>query len=272
MRRRCHAPILLAALLACRTSATPGPPAAAPEPEVVAPDPEVAAAPAPTDDRDADGIPDGPDRCPDEPEDLDRFEDEDGCVDRDNDGDKILDAHEFKNGRWTNCDYRHENGVDIDCRDLPEDFDGDGDHDGCPDHLLNNDCQVKISERIPLDSRGRLIGDAPEILDGLAAEFNAVLSVGIWVEGHIDRQRDSKAAKQISQHAAEAVIEALVLRGVARERLEPIGWGHEKPAGPRATTPAARARDRRVEFAFRSCPVDLASTGPGDTPTTHECH
>jgi OOP family OmpA-OmpF porin len=42
-------------------------------------------------DRDGDGIKDDVDRCPDDPEDFDGFEDEDGCPDPDNDKDGILD-------------------------------------------------------------------------------------------------------------------------------------------------------------------------------------
>ena len=40
-------------------------------------------------DRDGDGIPDDVDKCPNEPEDKDGFQDEDGCPDLDNDGDGI---------------------------------------------------------------------------------------------------------------------------------------------------------------------------------------
>ncbi len=43
------------------------------------------------DDRDGDGLADEVDRCPDDPEDLDRFQDEDGCPDPDNDGDGVPD-------------------------------------------------------------------------------------------------------------------------------------------------------------------------------------
>src|SRR5262249_59612493 len=42
-------------------------------------------------DRDGDGIKDDVDKCPDEPEDFDDFEDEDGCPDPDNERDGILD-------------------------------------------------------------------------------------------------------------------------------------------------------------------------------------
>jgi OOP family OmpA-OmpF porin len=69
-------------------------------------------------DRDGDGIPDNVDRCPDQPEDKDGFQDEDGCPDLDNDGDGIPDALDK-------------------CPNEPEDKDGFQDEDGCPD--LDND-------------------------------------------------------------------------------------------------------------------------------------
>ncbi len=225
----------------------------------------------PTDDRDADGVPDAQDRCPDEPEDRDQFEDGDGCVDRDNDGDGILDAHELRNGRWTNCDYRPENGVDTDCRNLPEDFDGSWDYDGCPDTIRLDQCAMKLTDRVVLDRRGRATLDAPKVLDELAALMNATPDAEFWIEAHIDRQRDAATAKRITQRAAQDVIEALVLRGVARERLEPIGWGHDKPLPRRTTTAAERANDRRVEFSRRACEGGSGPPFPDDTAKTHEC-
>lgn len=65
-------------------------------------------------DRDGDGLKDDIDKCPDDPEDYDNFEDEDGCPEPDNDRDGILD-------------------VDDSCPMIPEDHDGDQDEDGCPE-------------------------------------------------------------------------------------------------------------------------------------------
>jgi outer membrane protein OmpA-like peptidoglycan-associated protein len=65
-------------------------------------------------DNDHDGIPDDADRCPNEPEDKDGFQDADGCPDKDNDGDGIPDDKDK-------------------CPNEPEDKDGFQDHDGCPD-------------------------------------------------------------------------------------------------------------------------------------------
>ena len=46
-------------------------------------------------DRDGDGIPNDRDKCPDDPEDFDGFQDEDGCPDPDNDRDGVLDVDDL---------------------------------------------------------------------------------------------------------------------------------------------------------------------------------
>src|SRR5262249_978855 len=71
-----------------------------------------------TGDRDHDGIPDDVDKCPDQPEDFDGYQDTDGCPDLDNDGDGIPDVQDQ-------------------CPNQAEDLDGFEDSDGCPD--LDND-------------------------------------------------------------------------------------------------------------------------------------
>ncbi len=69
----------------------------------------------PVTDRDGDGILENEDQCPDDPEDLDNFKDEDGCPDLDNDQDRIPDS-------------------DDECPNEPETYNGTEDEDGCPDH------------------------------------------------------------------------------------------------------------------------------------------
>jgi outer membrane protein OmpA-like peptidoglycan-associated protein len=71
-------------------------------------------------DRDNDGIDDSDDKCPEEAEDVDGFEDLDGCPDNDNDGDGIADA-------------------DDQCPMVAEDMDGFQDADGCPDEDNDGD-------------------------------------------------------------------------------------------------------------------------------------
>jgi len=101
-------------------------------------------------DRDGDGYKDDVDKCPDDPEDFDGFEDEDGCPDLDNDQDGIPDTMDKcpnEPGPRENdgCPFKKINDRDGDgipddvdkCPDEPEDFDGFEDTDGCPD--LDND-------------------------------------------------------------------------------------------------------------------------------------
>ncbi len=79
-------------------------------------------------DRDGDGIKDDVDKCPDEPEDFDDFEDEDGCPDPDNDKDGILD----KDDQCPNEPGPIENhGCPVKVK--PPEPEPDRDHDGIPD-------------------------------------------------------------------------------------------------------------------------------------------
>jgi outer membrane protein OmpA-like peptidoglycan-associated protein len=98
-------------------------------------------------DRDGDGYDDGADRCPDEAEDFDAFEDPDGCPEPDNDVDTVLDGDDAcpnDPGPPENrgCPLEAARGDrdgdslydDVDaCPDEAEDFDGFDDGDGCPD-------------------------------------------------------------------------------------------------------------------------------------------
>jgi outer membrane protein OmpA-like peptidoglycan-associated protein len=89
-------------------------------------------------DRDGDGIKDDVDKCPDEPEDFDDFEDEDGCPDPDNDRDGIPDVDDRcpnEPGPVENhgCPLgdRDKDGIldrDDECPDVP----GPVENHGCP--------------------------------------------------------------------------------------------------------------------------------------------
>ncbi len=87
-------------------------------------------------DRDGDGIPDATDICPDEPEDVDGFQDDDGCPELDNDLDGVLDAQDK-------------------CPEVPEDRDGFQDADGCPDTDNDNDGIPDATDRCPLEAEDK---------------------------------------------------------------------------------------------------------------------
>ena len=84
-------------------------------------------------DRDGDGIFNRVDQCPDDPEDMDGFEDANGCPDLDNDSDGILDISDR-------------------CPNEPEDVDGFEDTDGCPDPDNDHDRILDGVDRCPLEA------------------------------------------------------------------------------------------------------------------------
>ena len=116
-------------------------------------------------DRDGDGIPDPLDRCPDEPEDFDGFEDEDGCPDPDNDGDGVFDfedqcpddPEDFDNFEdedgCPDLDNDRDGIADVDdsCPEEPEDIDGFEDEDGCPDYDNDRDGILDAQDQCPDD-------------------------------------------------------------------------------------------------------------------------
>jgi OOP family OmpA-OmpF porin len=114
-------------------------------------------------DKDGDGIPDDVDKCPDEPEDKDGYQDEDGCPDLDNDGDGIPDkqdkcpneAEDFDG--FQDADGCPDNDNDNDkisdaadqCPNEPEDYDGFQDADGCPDPDNDHDGIPDVNDKCP---------------------------------------------------------------------------------------------------------------------------
>ena len=261
--------MLLAAIAVLGCSArAPQPGAAARDP---APAPPAAASPSVVVDADADGdgIVDRLDRCPDEPEDRDEFEDGDGCVDRDNDGDRILDAYEWKDGGWTNCDYKTVNGKIVDCRLVAEDYDGVEDADGCPDMICLDQMQLYYGD-IRYERGGRLAPDAAARLDEIAEILRLMPDIEFWLEAHIDRQRDPAVAKRLTERIAGLVRDELVRRGIAPGRLHPIAWGDLKPLTPNSNKSAeGRAANRRVNFVISNwcscgvCPREGEEPQPG---------
>ena len=115
-------------------------------------------------DRDNDGLLNDVDGCPDQPEDIDGFQDEDGCPDPDNDGDGILDVDDkcplepedadgFEDADGCPDPDNDQDGV-LDaadaCPNQPEDIDGFEDEDGCPDPDNDQDGILDVNDRCPM--------------------------------------------------------------------------------------------------------------------------
>jgi len=218
-------------------------------------------APDPLADRDGDGIPDVLDKCPDEPEDKDGFEDEDGCPDLDNDKDGIPDA------------------VDK-CPNEPEDFDGFEDEDGCPDPdndqdgvpdatdkcpnepgpASNDGCPPKFEfinvtqEKIELKqaiffqtAKAVIMTKSFGLLDEVATVLRARPNMQVRIEGHTDIRGGHAYNLRLSQSRADSVKAYLVGKGIGSDRMEAKGYGPDQPIDNNKTA-AGRERNRRVEF------------------------
>jgi outer membrane protein OmpA-like peptidoglycan-associated protein len=179
-------------------------------------------------DSDGDGILDKDDQCRDEPEDEDGFQDDDGCPEPDNDEDGIPDAQD-------------------ECPDLS----GDRAHDGCPakTFVKIENGNVYIFGKVQFGNGSANIDRRSEpLLDQIGQALRASPEVGtLRIEGYTDNVGDPRFNQRLSEERAASVREALIKRGVDRDRLTTRGFGESRPIAPNRS-PAGRAKNRRVEF------------------------
>ncbi len=71
----------------------------------------------------------------------------------------------------------------------------------------------------------------------------------VRIEGHTDSVGDAEKNRTLSQARAESVLEYLVKKGIARDRLLAKGFGPDKPVADN-TTDEGRSKNRRVEFSI----------------------
>ena len=246
-----------------------------PLPEVQ-PEPAPAAPPPPSD-RDNDGVLDDADRCPDEAEDKDGFEDEDGCPDNDNDGDTVLDA-------------------DDQCRDEAEDKDAFEDDDGCPEPDNDKDGIADAEDACPNEAGDAALNGCPaakidtesgqiEIReqvqfatgkDTLLPESDAILEAvrkvladapqikSLRVEGHTDNVGKPARNLDLSKRRARSVVKWLKSHGVDGARLQAWGCGDTVPAVANDSD-ENRALNRRVVFALAEMEGGAPSAPPATT-------
>ena len=186
-------------------SAEAAPPDVA-NPEGVAP-PKVASA-----DADGDGIPDEADKCPDQPETKNGYEDEDGCPELDKDNDTFLDAVDH-------------------CPDKPETFNGYNDDDGCPDELPkgkpmplliegpNNAVAFARTLKFDITAPSKEAAtDLRALAAWLLAHPGAPVRVAVKPEGKGDE------ANKVAMTRAISIVEALVRYAHTGGIAEAVAW------------------------------------------------
>ena len=85
------------------------------------------------------------------------------------------------------------------------------------------------------------------VVDSAAALLAQDPGAPIEIHGHTDTDGDSETNQILSQQRAEAVLTALVARGVDPARMAAIGFGESQPIAPNVTEDG-RATNRRIEF------------------------
>jgi OOP family OmpA-OmpF porin len=246
--------ILLGAYLGFGGKTPPSPP----PPAQPAPPPPVV-----DKDTDGDGIPDSIDKCPNEPEDKDGFQDEDGCPDPDNDGDGILDKDDKCPNEAEDKDgFQDEDGcpdtdndgdgildVNDKCPNEPETVNGYQDEDGCPDEIP---AAVKkftgVIQGINFKTGSAdITKDSHSVLDKTVQVLADYPDVKLEIGGHTDNVGKAEHNLELSQKRAESVKTYLVGKGISADRLTAVGYGMDKPLTANKTA-ADKAKNRRTEF------------------------
>jgi OOP family OmpA-OmpF porin len=230
-------------------------------PGVASEDPRKNGCPLPKD-RDGDGIPDEADACPDVKGVASADPKKNGCP-PDRDGDGIPDAEDAcPDVAGVKSDDPKKNGCP-----LPKDTDGDGitdDVDACPEEKgppdpdpKKNGCprvhvtekEISILEQVQFDTAKATI---KKVSDGLLDEVAGVVKAHpeikkIEVQGHTDDRGVRLQNQSLSQQRADAVMKALIKRGIDKKRLTAKGYGQDQPIADN-TTDEGRQKNRRVQF------------------------
>ena len=95
-------------------------------------------------------------------------------------------------------------------------------------------------------ARADIADSSAPTLDALAQAAKTCTGV-MEVQGHTDSVGEPERNLKLSNARAESVRQALVERGLSRDRLTSRGFGETSPLGDNAT-PEGRAQNRRIEF------------------------
>jgi len=161
---------------------------------------------------------------------------------------------------------------------LPPDRDGDGVPDAtdrCPDAaglVDNSGCPVydKVvikPDKLQLDDKIAFAWDSALLdatsrpaLDEVARALEANRSFRVQVDGHASSEGSDAHNQVLSEARATAVVDYLIARGIARDRLVSKGFSSSVPVTTNRTE-AGRVTNRRVEFV-----VDFIILKDGSTP------
>jgi outer membrane protein OmpA-like peptidoglycan-associated protein len=95
--------------------------------------------------------------------------------------------------------------------------------------------------------RATIRPDSAQTLDDAAAALRTLPAMKVEVGGHTDNTGTPETNQKLSQERAQAVMAALVQRGIAADRMTAKGYGQTTPIADNRTE-EGRAKNRRVEL------------------------
>jgi OmpA-OmpF porin, OOP family len=130
-------------------------------------------------------------------------------------------------------------------------------------------CQTNVngviaSKKINFGSGNAVITEfSKPTVDAVAAAVKDCAGTTIEVGGHTDQMGDDASNMKLSEDRANAVVAALVERGVPKERMVAKGYGETKLLDP-ASSKDALAKNRRIEFGVTAGTAAAASPAATD--------
>jgi outer membrane protein OmpA-like peptidoglycan-associated protein len=223
-------------------------------------------------DRDGDGITDADDRCPD----VAGLATLKGCPDKDKDGIADIDddcPDVAGLAKFNGCPDTDGDGImdkEDACPTVPgtvalkgcpdKDGDGVGDaEDKCPDvsgTVANFGCPEPEVKKLELElnklvhfntAQSEVLSKYTKDLDEVVTVLNANPEVKLSVEGHADEVGSEEYNMGLSEKRSDYVINYLVKKGIAKDRLTKKFFGKTTPVANNDTE-EGRAMNRRVEI------------------------
>jgi outer membrane protein OmpA-like peptidoglycan-associated protein len=120
------------------------------------------------------------------------------------------------------------------------------DGSGCPINKKEDLDQLKKGIQFKTGS-AKLTKSSYSTLNDIADLMNKIPEANLEVQGHTDNKGSEAKNKKLSEARASSVVNYLVKKGVAKDRLRAAGYGSEKSIADNGDA-AGRAQNRRVEL------------------------
>ncbi len=202
-------------------------------------------------DADGDGVADKDDECPNEagtaanngcPD-----ADGDGVYDKDDECPEVAGPKENKGCPWPDSDNDGVFDKDDNC---PNEA-GPASNQGCPEKVITVEAKAKLDEFAKAiyfnTGKSSFQPGVAEKLDLISDIMKEYKDSDFHIEGHTDSSGSDKLNQRLSEERAKSVLDYLLGKGIATDRLTSKGYGETKPISSNKTR-RGRAENRRVEI------------------------